>query len=285
MDVLVSACIITYNQVNYIRDCIEGALMQEVDFGYEIVIADDCSTDGTSEICADYAAKFPNLIKHFRRDKNLGPNRNVLKAYGECKGKYIAVCEGDDYWSNSNKIYLQFRLLSNNTKYAGSFHNTIIINEEGKQQERIYGANQKTELSSKDVLSKVAPFHTSSFMFKREAIKYPSWIYNVVSLDIAIFSIISQQGLLVKVERNMSVYRKHKGGSTSSEDVVRNYHKDRIRLLGYLNKFHRYRYNRKIYQVICYHFGASSDLGFIRRVYYRVNFLFNEAKRIAYGAF
>ncbi len=80
----VSACIITYNQENFIVDCIEGALMQLVNFDYEIIIGDDCSTDKTSEICLGYAEKYPNLIKYYRRESNLGLSGNWVATLKNC---------------------------------------------------------------------------------------------------------------------------------------------------------------------------------------------------------
>lgn len=117
-NIKVSACIITYNQAAYIRDCLEKAVNQQISFGYEIVVSDDCSTDGTSEICREYAEKNPILIRYHRREQNLGVQKNWIKTLSECRGEYIAICEGDDYWSDPFKLQKQVNFLEANPEYS-----------------------------------------------------------------------------------------------------------------------------------------------------------------------
>lgn len=107
----VSICIITYNQDQYIERAIESALMQQCTFSYEIIISDDCSTDGTKAIIAGYAAKYPSLIKAYYAGTNLGMLRNWEKALKLCTGKYIALLEGDDFWNDPLKLQKQFNIL------------------------------------------------------------------------------------------------------------------------------------------------------------------------------
>ncbi|MHC0447282.1 glycosyltransferase family 2 protein [Flavobacterium sp. 3-218] len=120
----VSACLITYNHEDYIVNCIEGALSQIVDFDYEIVIGEDKSTDKTLKICEEYAFKYPDKIRLIKRDTNLGMMANWIETMKSCQGKYIAICEGDDYWSDSLKLQKQVDILENNPNLMGSFHNS-----------------------------------------------------------------------------------------------------------------------------------------------------------------
>ena len=101
---LVSVVTITYNHAPYIAKCIEGVLMQQVNFPMEFIIAEDCSTDGTRTICEEYAAKYPDLIRLITSEHNVGYNPNELRAMKAVRGKYIAYCEGDDYWTLWNHI-------------------------------------------------------------------------------------------------------------------------------------------------------------------------------------
>ena len=101
---LASAVIITYNQAQYIGQTIECALAQKVNFDYEIVIGEDCSTDRTREICLRYQAKYPDIIRVITSDRNVGLLDNWYRSVKAAKGKYIAGCGGDDYWHNPNKI-------------------------------------------------------------------------------------------------------------------------------------------------------------------------------------
>ena len=110
-DILVSVCLVTYNQKEFIKDAIESALMQKTNFEYEIVIGDDYSTDGTLEICIDYANKYPNKIKVLRRERNLGLLMNFFETIKKCRGELIAYLEGDDYWLTDNKLQQQAEIL------------------------------------------------------------------------------------------------------------------------------------------------------------------------------
>jgi glycosyltransferase involved in cell wall biosynthesis len=114
----VSACIITYNQESFIEDCLIGAINQNVNFNYEIVIGDDCSTDKTQEICLEYQAKFPNWIKYIRRSENLGMIGNWIATINECEGDYIALCDGDDYWTDPLKLPKQVKASESNEFFS-----------------------------------------------------------------------------------------------------------------------------------------------------------------------
>jgi len=109
---------ITYNHENYIRDAIEGVLMQKTSFPIELVIGEDCSTDNTRAICIEYQQKYPEIIRLLLPEKNLGANKNFINTLAACKGKYIALCEGDDYWTDPYKLQKQVDFLENNPEYG-----------------------------------------------------------------------------------------------------------------------------------------------------------------------
>lgn len=124
---LVSTSTLTYNHAPYIRECIEGILMQKTTFPVRVVVFDDCSTDGTREIVQEYEAKFPNLIKGFYPKENTygKPGRNeTLKPRNEARdiAKYIALCEGDDYWTDPLKLQKQVEFLEKNEEFTLHFH-------------------------------------------------------------------------------------------------------------------------------------------------------------------
>lgn len=128
---ILSVGILTYNQVDYISQAIESVLIQEVDFDYEIVIADDCSTDGTSEIVRSYAEKYPNLIRAIIHEKNIGIEENANCLKRECKGRYRAVQEGDDYWVDPFRLQKQVEFLENNQDYVAVCGVLSTINQKG----------------------------------------------------------------------------------------------------------------------------------------------------------
>ena len=105
--VKVSVVVITYNQEEYVSQALDSILEQETNFKYEINIGDDCSKDRTQEILKEYAHKFPDLINLAIRETNVGVSRNIYDLFLKCKGDYIAILEGDDYWSDKDKLQRQ----------------------------------------------------------------------------------------------------------------------------------------------------------------------------------
>lgn len=123
---LVSICCITYNHAQFIRKCLDGFLMQQTDFPIEILIHDDCSTDGTTEIIREYEAKYPDLIFPLYEEENQyqqGKAAEIdLYNYRRARGKYIAYCEGDDYWTDLLKLQKQVDFMEANPEYSVCWH-------------------------------------------------------------------------------------------------------------------------------------------------------------------
>ena len=115
---VVSVCMITYNHEAYISQAIDSILMQKTTFKYELVLSDDCSTDNTRIICEEYCRKYPDIIKNVSPKKNLGALGNSFECLSSCSGKYIATCEGDDYWIDPLKLQKQVDFLEKNVDYG-----------------------------------------------------------------------------------------------------------------------------------------------------------------------
>lgn len=127
-----SVFVVTYNQEQYIRQCLESIAMQKVNFDYEVIIGDDCSTDGTGAICDEYAAKYPQ-IQVYHHPQNLGLLKNWEFVMNKCKGKYIALIEGDDYWIDENKLQRQVDWLDTHPEYTLTFTRAEIQYENGAE--------------------------------------------------------------------------------------------------------------------------------------------------------
>ena len=125
-----SVFVVTYNQEQYIRQCLESIAMQKVNFDYEVVIGDDCSTDGTGAICDEFAAKYPQ-IKVYHHPQNLGLLKNWEFVMNKCKGEYIALIEGDDYWIDEHKLQRQVDWLDAHPDYTLTFTRAEIQYENG----------------------------------------------------------------------------------------------------------------------------------------------------------
>ena len=108
---LVSVCMTTYNHEAYLAQAIESVLAQQTSFGVELVVGEDCSTDRTAAICREYAAKYPDRIRLVTSPENVGWRANYRRTFEACRGKYVAYCDGDDWWSDPRKLQMQADLL------------------------------------------------------------------------------------------------------------------------------------------------------------------------------
>jgi glycosyltransferase involved in cell wall biosynthesis len=126
-NLMLSVCCITYNHKQFIGEAIDGFLMQKTNFPFDVVIGDDCSTDGASEIIDAYKEKYPDKIKVIRGSKNVGAHENMRNTIKACTGKYIALCDGDDYWTDPNKLQKQVDFLERNNEYVMCCHYTRVI--------------------------------------------------------------------------------------------------------------------------------------------------------------
>lgn len=122
MEPLLSVVTVTYNHEPFIAKCIEGVLMQQVSFPIEFIIGEDCSTDRTRAICRQYAEKYPETIKFVVSEKNVGGLANERRAMSAARGKYVAYCEGDDYWTDPLKLQKQVGFLETHPEYSACFH-------------------------------------------------------------------------------------------------------------------------------------------------------------------
>ena len=207
---LVSIVIITYGHEKFIDETINGVVMQETNFDFELIIADDCSPDNTSNLVNDFIINHPKgyLIKYFRHEKNIGMMTNFLFALKECKGKYIALCEGDDYWTDSLKLQKQVDFLENNNDYNLTGHYSK--SSEGKE----LGIFNSDTFEFKDVYQKNIRIPTASIVY-RNNFKFPNWFSNVYGGDRAIIFLNAQKGKLKVLPFFGSFYRLHEGGVES----------------------------------------------------------------------
>jgi glycosyltransferase involved in cell wall biosynthesis len=123
-----SVAILTYNQEKYIRQCLDSVLMQKVGLEYEIVVGDDASSDGTQDVLQEYAAKCSGKFVLLLSERNEGISKNYKKVLSACKGEYIALCEGDDFWTDAHKLQTQVNFLEKHPGYGfvGTY-NTLLF--------------------------------------------------------------------------------------------------------------------------------------------------------------
>ena len=141
-DIMVSIFCPTYNHEKYIKKCLDGFVFQKTNFKFEALVFDDCSTDNTRQIIKEYAAKYPDIIKPILPQKNIVQNEGWwalnMTAFEKVRGKYYIICEGDDYFTDENKLQKQVDFLENNPSYAGCFHPVEIVYDDGEKSGLFY---------------------------------------------------------------------------------------------------------------------------------------------------
>lgn len=246
---LLSVCIITYNHINYIRQAIDSVLMQKTNFLWNLIIADDCSTDGTRDVLIEYKQKYPEFITLILQGKNVGAARNWITLLSTPTSKYIAYFEGDDYWTNPLKLQKQVDFLEQNDSFSSCFHNTLVLKE--NNESTIYRNYERDHYTIEDTLDNISLFHTSSFVFKRKFLEFPSWITEVRSGDMVLFTIIARYGDVKYLPETMSVYRKHGSGISSVRaDEGISINQNHILRLRYTDEFLEHKYSKIIKQTI-----------------------------------
>ncbi len=246
----VSVCMIAYNQEDYIGEAIESILKQKTTFAVEIVIGDDNSKDRTGEICELYAARFPDQIKYHRREPNLGMMPNFIKTLGECGGKYIAVCEGDDFWTDETKLQRQVDFMEAHPEVSLCCHNHAVLANGALEHRNAEITEDVRILETEDYM--LNPFfHTSSYFFRRDAqpAPYPDWYRDVLAGDNFLVLLLSMKGKIGYLNREMSVFRNH-GASVSFTRRRLEIKENFVRHLEIFNRYSDGKYEATIKRII-----------------------------------
>lgn len=223
----VSICCITYNQENYIEDAIKSFLMQKTNFKYEIIIRDDASTDKTAEIIRKYEEKYPDIIKPIYEKVNgilSGVKRIANITFDKAKGKYIAFCEGDDYWCDVNKLQRQYDYMEQNKDCALYIHNANKLNVKNNKlkaynnKKDFYFIDNKKDFNFNAgqmlLIGLSANFATASMFFKRDDINdLPQFYYDAPCGDMPLKFILANKGYVHYENKIMSIYRYNRGTS------------------------------------------------------------------------
>lgn len=216
-----SVMMITYNHQRYLRQALDSVLMQKVDFDYEIVVGEDHSTDGTREILLEYQRAHPDKFRLLLHHQNIGVIRNCFSTLAECKGEYVALLEGDDYWTCDTKLKKQVEFLDAHPGYAICFHNATGHFEADDRPEFNYvHADQPDTIELADLLQdNVIP--TCSAVFRRGVAEpYPSWVYELKMADYPLHVLNAQFGKIGYLNEVMAVYRIHPGGVWTGMDSL-----------------------------------------------------------------
>lgn len=224
----VSVCVQTYNHIGFIKECLDGVLSQKTSFDFEILLGEDFSNDGTRSVCLEYAKKYPKKIKLIlhHRENNIKFNGsptgrfNILTNLLSANGEYIALCEGDDYWTDPLKLQKQVDFLDKNRDYGICFHETQTYFQDEKRFESNETSIHIPETSSFLELANYNFIVTPSAMLRND-IEIPLWYCGLPIGDWPLYFIQLKDRKIKKLPEEMAVYRIHGNGAWTSASQKR----------------------------------------------------------------
>lgn len=260
---LVSILCLSYNQKDYIKQALDSFLMQKTNFLYEIIINDDASTDGTRGIIEEYARKYPNIQPVFHKENEYQKGkRNMIIRYllPLVKGKYIALCDGDDFWTDETKLQKQVDFLEANVDYSLVFHPVKVFFEKGEREDMIF-PDRKGNFDLKNLLE--ANFiQTNSVMYRAQD-NYNDMNLGVMPGDWYLHLYHAQFGSIGFINRVMSTYRRHESGiwwatHSGEDDIWKKYGVEHLAL--YLEHLKMYGDNISYRKTIMDHIVGTIDI-------------------------
>ena len=225
MDKKLIVVVMTYNQAGYIRQCLDSILCQKVKIDFDVLVHDDCSSDGTYEILLDYQNRYNNIYiihEEKRQFIKLGFNKMIFKyVVPLINSKYVAYCDGDDYWCDELKLQKQYDFMEAHQDYSMCFHCAYQLRKNNDLSSKWFFDNEG-DINMSDLVNdkpgiKVA---TSSIFLKGEVFKeFPNWRLNFPVEDIPMYMVASLNGKIHRLKDVMCVYRQFSIGSWSSQNT------------------------------------------------------------------
>jgi glycosyltransferase involved in cell wall biosynthesis len=224
----ISVWITTYNHEQFIAEAIESVLMQQTTFTYEIIIGEDCSTDGTRAIVQHYQRQYSDKIRLFLPAVNLGMIPMTKASYALCTGRYVAWLDGDDYWTDPSKLQKQVDFLENNPTFSFCFHRVLLLNqlqnEAHELEDSAYKGSSDNTLTTKDFINISNPVYALSVVHRNVlGNPLPNWLWVLPYPDWGLYLALSEHGSAKYFDQSMGVYRIHKSGAYSGQTVTYNY--------------------------------------------------------------
>lgn len=221
-DPLVSVCVITYNHEKYIGQCLEGILMQQTSFPFEIIIGEDCSADNTRSIVSHFEQQYPGIIKPIYHRRNVGAARNHFEyCFPKIRGRYIAICDGDDYWTDPLKLQKQVDFLEQHPQCVLCFHLVKQVDQDDRIIQQQEPAGKTVFYAWNDILHISIP--TLSVLFRNCIDRFPEEIFEAKSGDTFLFGMLSRYGGAADLGFVGAHYRVHAGGTYSGKSQVEQY--------------------------------------------------------------
>lgn len=257
-DIKVSVCCITFNQEKFLQQALDSILNQKTDFKFEILVHDDASTDDTATILDRYSSRYPEILKVVRPLKNqYSQGRKIFPfLFERAKGKYIAICEGDDYWINDKKLQMQYDYIESNPDCTLLCHSAKFVDMNNKSIGGISLSEKNRKFFLNEVLEKSIGFPTASYFFPTYLVQnIPEYFINAPVEDDPLQLICLSKGYAYYMNEFMSVYRKNVAGSWN-ERIKKNpekrliHYTQKIKMYKEFNKFTCEKYNSSVEEAI-----------------------------------
>ncbi|MES2701977.1 MAG: glycosyltransferase [Bacteroidota bacterium] len=251
MEYLVDVIVPTYNHEKYIGTTIESIVTQQTNFPFRLIVSDDCSKDRTREIVAEYAAKYPDILFPVYHPKNVGAVANGYSLLSAVTAKYLAVCDGDDYWTDPLKLQKQVDFLEANPDFSMCFTEVEILDELKSdkiflQPEHIFPPMTKDVFTVEDFIMADMNMVPTPTLVMRNVLPrpIPDFYLHILGGDLFMQMVATDKGKAKYMREKTAVYRNHGGGvSKSKESIARGEHA-LVELYHHLNKFFSYRYDK-----------------------------------------
>ncbi|OXB12774.1 glycosyltransferase [Flavobacterium reichenbachii] len=268
----VSVVMITYNHSRYIKQAVESILSQKTNFEFELIISNDKSTDDTDAVIKEILADNPNAhkVKYTNHETNLGMMPNTVSALNKAAGKYVALCEGDDYWCDDTKLQIQTDFLEANPDFSICFHNVYLLNEgELKEDNR---KKKIPEVTTIKELAKNNYIHTPSVVYRNNLFgALPEYFSSAPIGDYFLHMLNAKHGKIKYIDQLMAVYRIHNTSYWSSKKDA----EQRIIIIKFLEKLKTY-FDSDIQKIIHRQIEKiqSKDMSFFKKKIYKIKRFF-----------
>ncbi len=252
----VSVSLVTFNHEKFIAQAIESVLLQEVNFSYEIIIGEDFSSDKTREIVVDYQKQYPDKIRLILPEENLGcyGQKIFVQTLQACRGEYIAILDGDDYWNSPYKLQQQVDFLDNHPECAICFHDVTTIFEDRDELSQRYNNFEPQRFSDVENILKSNFIPTCSTLYRRGLFaEFPEWYCDTVCGDWVLHVLNARHGKIGYINKSLGVYRVHSNGLFSSMRKIQQL-KEAIKCYKLLNEYLNFEYNYIIQSEIIYRY-------------------------------
>lgn len=272
-DVTVTTLVMAYNHAQMIQQALESALAQDVEGRHEILVADDGSTDDTRDIIRLYRDQNPKVIRLLFSEQNMGENAVRARGARAARGAYVALLDGDDYWTSSQKLRKQIAFLERRPNYAICFHNALVVYDDGSERSHPFHSDTPAQRLSRPVppitstLEEIAAGNfmlSCSVMFRRGLIdEFPAWYFRATIPDWPFHVLNAEHGLIGYLDEVLSAYRVHGGGAWS--DRISHYQdpkdlSDIIWIHDEINRHLGFRYDARIRKQTAYLAGRAARL-------------------------